>query len=241
MPAENPVQEGCRQIPRISGNRTGLGYRLVAMAVNPDPKPGRWVLPLVILGMIAFTYFFVRSLPGASPDTTLATGEQTTTVPGEGDGNDDGNDDGSPTTTQPQSQLDPDTQAYLDEIDAINSELQAQRTELTTVNNAFNQDPREVEFDEAASRFEEVEQATQQLAERQGGLTPPEAITANNETLQNAIDLASESITEALAGLRSTDTGERRNSAVEAYTTAAADYDTEVANTHNAAEAAASG
>ena len=54
------------------------------MAVNPDPKPGRWILPLVILGMIAFTYFFVRSLPEASPDTTLAPGDTTPTTVGGG-------------------------------------------------------------------------------------------------------------------------------------------------------------
>ena len=54
------------------------------MAVNPDPKPGRWILPLVILGMIAFTYFFVRSLPEASPNTTLAAGDTTPTTVGEG-------------------------------------------------------------------------------------------------------------------------------------------------------------
>ena len=51
------------------------------MAVNPDPKPGRWILPLVILGMIGFTYFFVRELPEASPDTTLVGQPVTTTLP----------------------------------------------------------------------------------------------------------------------------------------------------------------
>src|SRR3970040_1221947 len=63
------------------------------MAVNPDPKPGRWILPLVILGMVAFTYFFVRSLPEASPDTTLVSGP-TTTVPADGE-----------TTTVPSKQI----------------------------------------------------------------------------------------------------------------------------------------
>ena len=51
-------------------------YRCAAMAINPDPKPGRWILPLVVLGMVAFTYFFVRALPSGSEegatDTTIA-------------------------------------------------------------------------------------------------------------------------------------------------------------------------
>ena len=198
------------------------------MAVNPDPKPGRWILPLVVLGMVAFTYFFVRELPEASTETTLVSAPgTTTTVPG-GDGT-------SPSTTGTQTTLDPETQAYLDEIDSINQELQVQRTELVSTNEAFDQDPREIEFSDAEDRFEAVETATQELADRHSALTPPDALAANHSTLQAAIDLASNSITQALEGLRSTDTGEQRSSAVEAYTTAAADYDTEVTNAHNTA------
>jgi hypothetical protein len=209
------------------------------MAVNPDPKPGRWILPLVVLGMIAFTYFFVRELPEASPDTTLAAGgEQTTTTVAGGDGNGGGD---TTSTTGGQSQLDPDTQAYLDGIDAVDSDLQVQRTDLVTANDAFNEDPRAIEFDEALSRFESVESATQDLLERHEALTPPEALAGNHSTLLSAIELASDSITEAIAGIRSTDTGERRNAAVNAYTTAAGDYDTEVTNTHNAAQSASGG
>lgn len=200
------------------------------MAVNPDPKPGRWILPLVILAMIAFTYFFVRALPEASTDTTLApvASDTTTTVPGNGDG---------PTTTTPggQSQLDPETQAYLDEIDSINQELQVQRTELVTVNEAFNQDPREIEFPEAEDRFEAIVAATDELVTRQTDLVPPDALASSHQSLLTAIDLASDSISEALEGLRSTDEGQQRNSGVEAYVQAASDYDTGVTNTHNAA------
>jgi hypothetical protein len=213
------------------------------MAVNPDPKPGRWILPLVVLGMIAFTYFFVSELDGASPDTTLATGQQPTTSNGGGGGTGDGvgTGDGTTSTTGSQSQLDANTQTYLDGVDAINSDLQVQRTDLVTTNDAFNEDPRAIEFDEALSRFQAVESATQDLVTRHEDLTPPEALASNHQTLLTAIQLASDSITEAIAGLRSTDTGERRNAAINAYTTAASDYDTEVTNTHNAAQSASGG
>lgn len=204
------------------------------MAVNPDPKPGRWILPLVILGMIAFTYFFVRALPEASNDTSPVAGPgTTTTVPGNDGGG--GGTGTSPPTTQEQSSLAPETQAYLDEIGAINEELQLQRTELVTVNEGFNADPREVEFSEAEERFVAVETTTQNLADRQTALTPPDALAANHQSLLTAINLASSSITEALEGLRSTDEGQQRNSGVDAYVRAAADYDTEVTNTQNAA------
>ncbi|HSM44096.1 MAG TPA: hypothetical protein VK969_03680 [Acidimicrobiia bacterium] len=203
------------------------------MAVNPDPKPGRWILPLVVLGMIAFTYFFVRELPEASTATTLVSspGDESNTT-GEGDGDD------TTSTTVAQTSLDPETQAYLDEIDAINEDIQLQRTEIVTVNDAFNEDQRAIEFPEAEDRFEAIETATQALVDRLAAVTPPEALTSNHSSLDSTLNLASASISEALTGLRSTDTGEQRNSAVEAFTTAAANYDTEVTNTFNAAGAA---
>ena len=201
------------------------------MAFNPDPKPGRWILPLVILAMIAFTYFFVRELPGASTDTTIVSGPSgstTTTLGGVGNGS----------TTTTLGTVSPEVQAYLDAIDAINQELQVQRTELVTVNTAFNADPREIEFPDAEDRFVAVGEATTALAEQLRGVTPPVGLEANHQSLQSAIDRAEVSIGEALAGLRSTDTGEQRNAAVEGYVTAATDYDTEVTNTHNAAGSA---
>ncbi len=39
-----------------------------------DPKPGRWILPLVVAGIIGFTYTFVNALPAAEvPSATTAT------------------------------------------------------------------------------------------------------------------------------------------------------------------------
>jgi hypothetical protein len=53
------------------------------MALNPDPKPGRWILPLVVLGMVAFTYFFVRALPeGAEEPSDTTVSASDTTFPG---------------------------------------------------------------------------------------------------------------------------------------------------------------
>ena len=39
-----------------------------------DPKHGRWILPLVVLALVAFTYTFVNNLPAAEtrPTTTVA-------------------------------------------------------------------------------------------------------------------------------------------------------------------------
>ncbi len=196
------------------------------MAANPDPKPGRWILPLVILGMIAFTYFFVSSLPEGSPTTTLALGSTTTTLEGTG-------------TTQPGAvtTVPNDAQAYLDELDSINAELQTLSTEMVTVNEGFDADPRTVEFDDAVARLEAVVTSTQALADRVTALTPPPGLEANQEALVSAMNFCVGAAQDALDGLHSTDSGELRAAGVEAYTTSAAGFDTEVQNAKNAAGA----
>lgn len=198
------------------------------MSVNLDPKPGRWVLPLVILGMIAFTYFFVREIDQATTDTTLAASPTTSTT---------SPDSSSTTTTSPDASLDPETQAYLDAIAEINTSLQTQRTDLVSVNTSFNEEPRGVEYPDAVTSFEAVVTETQSLADELGGLTPPTDLQDNHDLLQTAVNTAAQTAQEALAGLQSTDTGQRRNAAVTAYETAAADFDTEVTNANNAARA----
>lgn len=200
------------------------------MAVNPDPKPGRWILPLVLLAMIAFTYFFVSALPEASPDTTLVAGDATTTSAPDGTG-----------TTEPDTgdggPLPPATQEYLTEIESVNSDLQVLVTDMVTVNDQFDADPREIEYSDIEARMDTIASETQVLADRIAALTPPEGLESNQTTLSSAIDLCAVAAAEALEGLRSADTGEFRRAAVATYVDSANDFDIEVQNTKTAAGA----
>ena len=198
------------------------------MAVNPDPKPGRWILPLVILGMVAFTYFFVRELPAASPNTTLLAQETTTTQP-------------LPTnsTTPGDSNLEPATQAYVDELDVINDELQVLGIGMITINNGFDADPREIEFGDAVTQLETLIASTDALKGRLEALVVPEGLEINQQSLETATQFATLAAGDALSGLQSSDTGELRRNAVEAYTQSTEDFDTEITNAHAAANNAA--
>lgn len=196
------------------------------MAVNTDPRPGRWILPLVILAMIGFTYFFVRELPAASADTTLAGGASATTAV-----------DASPgTTLPPGGGLDPEVQAYLDAVDDINGEVQLLGVELVTVNGGFDADPREITYEETEARMEAVVNDTQTLSDRLGGLTAPTGMLPNQDALTTTMQFATLAAGDALNGLRSTDAGELRRNAVEAYMVALGDLDTEATNARNAAD-----
>jgi hypothetical protein len=201
------------------------------MAVNPDPKPGRWILPLVILGMVAFTYFFVSELPEASPDTTLAGAEDTTTT----------TTNGSTDTTAPANgengdqNLDPETQAYLDELDIINDELQVLGTEMVSINTGFDADPREIEYSDAVAALEALVADVEALSDRVDALTVPEALQVNHDVITTTINNASGAASDALDGLQSSDTGELRRAAAESFSTLVDDFATEVANAHDAA------
>jgi hypothetical protein len=210
----------------IPGNSAREAIVFLEMAVNPDPKPGRWILPLVILGMVAFTFFFIKELPEASPDSTIAS-NTTTTAPVEGE----------TTTTAPGPDTggDPAVDAYLLELDEINTALQLLRTEMVTVNDGFDADPREIEFPEAESRMITIDTDTQALADRVAAMTVPPGFETNQQALTSAIDSAAAAASEALEGLQGSDPGEIRRAAVVAYTTAADNFDTEVANTRTAA------
>lgn len=203
------------------------------MALNPDPKPGRWILPLVVLGMVAFTYFFVRALPEGTEepsDTTVSASD--TTFPG----TDTSPDGSSPSTTAPtDSSLDPETQAYLDGVGVILTSMEDLQREMAAVNGGFDADPRTVEYGDAVDRLTVLADQAAGLVEELDSLTVPEALATNHETIRTAVTTAATAADEAVAGLQSTDDGSQRRNAVEAFDTALADLQTAVDNARSAA------
>jgi len=197
------------------------------MAANLDPKPGRWVLPLVVLAMIAFTYFFVSELPEASPDTTLAGATTTTALPGDTTLGDSEGDAGGANAEE--------TRAYLDGVAAINDKLALGNTEIITVNTGFDADPKEIAYDDAEPRLDKVKTDTETLSDQLAALTAPVGLETNHETLKTTMAAAATAADQALTGLRSTDSGDARRQAVESYTAAATGFAAEVVKIREAA------
>ncbi|MGI9609869.1 MAG: hypothetical protein ACR2NL_06205 [Acidimicrobiia bacterium] len=53
------------------------------MQPNPDPKPGRWILPVVILAMMGFAWLFINAAEDptvSASDTTVSNGSSGTTT-----------------------------------------------------------------------------------------------------------------------------------------------------------------
>lgn len=178
---------------------------------------------MVVLGMVAFTYVFVNQLPGAG------SGSGTSSVPGSGTGT-----GAAPTATTrpdpstpgsgPATTLDGEAQAYLDAVNPLAMELAGHQAEMTAVNDAWDADPQTIEFTEAEDRMAALSKAVADWTGRVKAVTAPAAFTETQNTLVAGADAAASAAAAALAGLRSSDPGEARRSAVGAFNTAVAAF-----------------
>jgi len=202
------------------------------MNVNPDPRPGRWMLPLVVLGMMLFTWVFVNQLPGEGgttdetntvddttdssdttvPDGTGGTGSTTeeTTAPGTGDTG-----GGAP----------PEVESYLNAIQAFNTNLVAFQTEMSTVNAAWDADPKELSLADTTSRLtnlrDQVGEWAAQVAAVEG---VPADLADTHQTLVTAAQAAATEAAQVLDGLLNSPGVEARQSAVARFDDAVAAF-----------------
>ena len=166
-----------------------------------DPKPGRWVLPVIIVALIGFTYIFVTSLPeadvAASTSTTAAT--TTTTAPA-----------ATTTTTQPNDVL-----AFLQELDRFEAEAQQLQVDLNAVNDSW--EAGDIEIEQAEAGFTDVRDRAQILANEVAATSVPDAYTpAWPETITSSQALVS-AASAVIDGLLAPDDGTARREAVVAY------------------------
>ena len=206
------------------------------MDVKPDPKPGRWILPLVIVAMVGFTYVFVNSIQAGS-DTDGDEGididsSSTTTFPvidtSEPDDGGDGPD------------LDPETQAYVDEINGFDESGGSISSDFVAANDAW--DDKTATYSETRDAFNAGISAFDAWAAEVAASTAPASRPELSDLHQAIIDASAEPAVharEALEWLESTEDGtaSKRRDAVEAMEVAVAAFSDAV----SAAVAAATG
>lgn len=102
------------------------GRTIFAPVSKEDPKHGRWILPLVVLALVVFTFTFVNNLPAAETpaSTTAAAGEQTTTTAPEEE---------TTTTTI----LAPEVVAFVSTADALAGQADTLRERAQTTNDDY--------------------------------------------------------------------------------------------------------
>ena len=169
-----------------------------------DPKPGRWILPLVVAGIIGFTYTFVNELPAAEVEspvtTTLApttTTSSTTTV-------------ATTTTTLP-----PEVVAFVDSIDAFSTEAAGLVETATQLNEDW--DARTINFGEVRSGLGDLRGTTADFNDAIAAAEVPEAATEAWVTVTESAAELGDAADAMLDGLVNSAGSERRLGALEDY------------------------
>ena len=178
---------------------------------NEDPKPGRLVLPLVLIGMIATTYTFINRVatnndleiePVAKevvePIVEDSTPEDTTTTT---------------TTTLPDEVI-----TYLEEISSEKIQSIDLATKVLEAND--NWDNESITYQEAKDEFAEFIEDAQQFLETVAEPGPPSTfagLVKSHEELKSLAELIYADTQELLEGLTSSDTGEQRAAALESF------------------------
>tara|TARA_B100001250_G_scaffold292205_1_gene253829 strand:+ start:216 stop:836 length:621 start_codon:yes stop_codon:yes gene_type:complete len=181
---------------------------------NQDPKPGRLVLPLVLIGMIATTYTFVNRVATNNDLDVLDVQEEVAVV--EEETIDDTTTTSTTTTTLPVEVV-----TYLEEIQG--EKVQSDELGQKVVEANENWDDREntgLQYQEAKDEFANFIEDAEQFVTTVSEPGPPNTfanLVTSHEELKVLADLIYEDTKELLEGLTSSDTGERRAAALDSF------------------------
>jgi hypothetical protein len=181
------------------------------MAVNPDPRPGRWLLPLVILGMVVFTYVFVQALPGADAEGDDLSAGTTTTTTTEPEA------DSDTTTTTEAVVLDPSVQNYLDLVASQETALTGFQTEMASINGQWDADERTVTYPDTEAALVDLAARVRTWAQDVAAVVAPLGLEGVHTVLSAAAAEAANASDAVVAGLQSSDTGEARRAALDSF------------------------
>ena len=179
-----------------------------------DPKPGRLVLPLVLIGMIATTYTFINR---------VATNNNLELEPVPIDASDSENAvqilvEDSTTTSTTTTTLPDEVISYLEEISSEKIQSIDLATNVLEANDRW--DNEQVTYQEAKDEFRKFIEDAEQFVLTVDEPGPPSTfagLVKSHEELKTIAELIYADTQELLEGLTSSDTGERRSAALESF------------------------
>ena len=178
---------------------------------NSDPKPGRLILPLVLIGMIATTYTFINRVTTNNNLEVINLDDDTTEVVTEEVVLD-------TTTTSTTTTLPEDVVTYLEEIQSEKIQSDELGKKVLEANQRW--DDKDTTYQEAQQEFEAFIDDAEQFVATVTNPGPPESnnsLISSHEELKILVTLIYEDTKELLEGLTAPDTGERRSSALSSF------------------------
>ena len=178
---------------------------------NEDPKPGRLVLPLVLIGMIATTYTFINRVASNNDLEIEPIVEEVVDQTEEEYIPED-------TTTTTTTTLPDEVVTYLEEISSEKIQSIDLATKVLEAND--NWDNESITYQEAKDEFAEFIEDAQQFVDTVAEPGPPSTfagLVKSHEELKSLAELIYADTQELLEGLTSSDTGEQRAAALESF------------------------
>jgi len=188
------------------------GRTIFSPVSKQDPKHGRWILPLVVLFLVVFTYTFVNNLPPAeTPTTTTAAtaGGTTTTSPEE-----------ETTTT---TSLAPEVVEFAATADALSGQAEELRTQAQTINDDYGET---TDYGAARDGLSELRVSTSDFNDTVADpdLTVPTGAADKWSDVTTAAQAMKAAADDMFDGLTNSAGSEKRLNALEAYNIAAGTF-----------------
>ena len=177
--------------------------------LNSDPKPGRLILPLVLIGMIATTYTFINRV---ATNNSIDIVEDTTTTTISTEASVDTTTT-STTTTLPEAVVN-----YLEEITGEKIQVIELGKKVLETNQRW--DDKITTYQEAQQEFQDFIDDFDQfvgLFENPGPPSSESSLVSTHEELTVLANLLYADTLELLEGLTAPDTGERRTAALNSF------------------------
>ena len=218
------LQEGRRRLPGIcSGTRTQSAIVVLPMARNPDPKPGRWILPLIIVGMVGFTYLFTNSIdtPAEVPDNEASGSSSTTSTTEQGTS-------AQTTTTRP-SVVSDEVRAYTDGLDIFSVSMADLETRMAAANTAW--DDRSANYADTKTALDTLIADTTAFGDQVAAATPPAGeaeLAVEHGDIVSAAAAAKTAAENVYDGLVNSEGSEARLAALAAFNQAVQDFNSAV-------------
>ena len=176
---------------------------------NSDPKPGRLILPLVLIGMIATTYTFINRV-ATNNEIDLVSNDTTTTSLTE--------EVVDTTTSTTTTTIPEDVVNYLEEI--TGEKIQAIELGKKVLETNQRWDDKSTTYQEAQVEFQEFIDDFASFVDIFTNPGPPNinsSLVSSHEELTILVNLIADDTEELLEGLTAPDTGERRSAALESF------------------------
>jgi hypothetical protein len=183
---------------------------IFAPVSKEDPKHGRWILPLVVLALVAFTFTFVNSLPAADTVTTITvageTTTTTTTLPEE-----------TTTTTLPEEII-----AFVATVDSLKAAAIEMRANANTINDEY---PDITGYGATRDLLSALRETSSDFADEVAAVEEPTTATAKWGDVKTAAAEMNKAADDMFDGLVNTSGSEARLAARDDFNIAAATFD----------------